>query len=1119
MRIAILLLLLSGLCPSFAHAQTLELTGYTAGISGGSISYHSPLPDVRQALIARSRSDIGSIAWETAAIPVGSSAAWVQFTWLFGIDVNPEQNIYRLFAGDRQLLEFSNPADNSQKTWTINGAGGSSLRFAATMIDQHGDFMGFATLRLPLDFCTPGQPVSLRVEADDAGSNAWYMTFKKGVEESVKLVQQPVLRVERGKRYFMALLEIVSLEQDVTGHFIAESGRQPFRLDAGHNSIPIRFDAEKGPRRVPVRIRIGRRPELTHELALAEVPEWTVYMVQHSHTDIGYTRPQTEILPEHLRYIDYALDYCDQTDHYPDDARFRWTCESSWAVREYLKSRPAGQIERLKRRIAEGRIEVTGMFFNMSEMLDEVSLADQLHPLAAFKEQGIEVQTAIQNDVNGIGWALAEYFPDLGIRYLIMGEHGHRAIIPFDLPTVFWWESPSGKRTLSFRAEHYMYGNFLGLHTGDLASFGPKLLDYLDDLKERKYPWNRIALQNSGYFTDNSPPSTFMCDLARTWNETYEWPVIRIATAREFMAYMEEHHTADLPVHRVAWPDWWTDGFGSAARETAASRVTHSNLSTQEGLLAMARILGSELPDGMHGELRETKDALLFYDEHTFGAAESISDPMAENTMVQWAQKSAYAWEALKRTGRLNEISMGFLQPHLPRSDVPVIAVFNTLNWPRSGMVEAYIDHEVLPPGREFRIVDERGEEMPAQLLRSREDGSYWAIYAREVPAFGFSTYRLELGSGLRTASEKSGFDGKAENKYYRLVLDDRGNIESLLDLELGAELADGGNAWKMGQLIYERLSNRGQLEQFRLEHADRTAPERMEVLSYTTGPVWNALRLRGDLPGCADTRGVEVEIRLYNTEKRIEWIYSLHKLPVTDPEALYVAFPFALDNGALQFEAQGGMIRPGFDQLEGTASDWNTVQSVVMASGDGVAVHWTSHEIPLVQFGEINLGKFSYRANPEKPHIYSWVLNNYWTTNFRASQEGALRWTYQLSSTSDHSPVFATRFGWANRVPLAQRVLPSGGAPASLITRSLLQPVPENLLLVGSTPAPDGKSVFMQFRELEGKATELPVTKLLSGREAEVYRVDALGGSPAPPGEKLLIGPYETVFLKLTVR
>ena len=58
--------------------------------------------------------------------------------------------------------------------------------------------------------------------------------------------------------------------------------------------------------------------------------------IQHSHTDIGYTRSQTEILAEHLRYIDYALDYRDATDNYPENAKFRWTCEASWPVDEFL---------------------------------------------------------------------------------------------------------------------------------------------------------------------------------------------------------------------------------------------------------------------------------------------------------------------------------------------------------------------------------------------------------------------------------------------------------------------------------------------------------------------------------------------------------------------------------------------------------------------------------------------------------------------------------------------------------------------------------------------------------------------------------------------------------------
>src|SRR5665647_3482277 len=46
-----------------------------------------------------------------------------------------------------------------------------------------------------------------------------------------------------------------------------------------------------------------------YPVTLVPPKKWQIYFVQHSHTDIGYTRPQSEILAEHMRYIDYALDY------------------------------------------------------------------------------------------------------------------------------------------------------------------------------------------------------------------------------------------------------------------------------------------------------------------------------------------------------------------------------------------------------------------------------------------------------------------------------------------------------------------------------------------------------------------------------------------------------------------------------------------------------------------------------------------------------------------------------------------------------------------------------------------------------------------------------------------
>ena len=146
------------------------------------------------------------------------------------------------------------------------------------------------------------------------------------------------------------------------------------------------------------------------------------------------------------------------------------------------------QIERLIKRIKEGRIEVTGMYFNFDEIPDEKILAASLAAVGRIKEKGIPVTLAMQDDVNGIGWCLNDYFNQLGIKYLNMGTHGHRALICFDKPTMFWWESPSGKRVLTFRAEHYMTGNtVLEMQTGDIEQIQKQsFINYLISLECKK---------------------------------------------------------------------------------------------------------------------------------------------------------------------------------------------------------------------------------------------------------------------------------------------------------------------------------------------------------------------------------------------------------------------------------------------------------------------------------------------------------------------------------------------------------------------------------------------------------------------------------------------------------
>lgn len=1100
--------------------------GYQRSLSGFPFSYHSPLPDVSGSLIVRANENFRPIEWETAAAPENFREEFAYFIWAYGMDTDVKRYNFDLYVNGEKALSFTNPRSNDRMEWSVDGKDGARLSFYVTLIDKYKDQMGFAVLRLPRAAFTPGEPVRLSVDGEDAGGDIWYMTFKAGVHEKVSIEQEKVVMKDGGKRYSIARFDFMHLGEKASCEVSAAGTTVSATLPPGRSTLELKLPLVEKPTEYIAKIKIGSQPATEVAFRLEPVKQWTAYLVQHTHTDIGYTRPQTEILPEHLRYLDYALDYCDQTDGYPDDARFRWTCEASWAVREYLKSRPQEQVDRLLKRIAEGRIEVTGMFFNFSEVVDEAGLAAQARTVRAFRDMGIPVAAAMQNDVNGIGWCLAEYFHGTGVKYLVMGQHGHRARIPFGKPTAFWWESPSGKRMLAYRSEHYMHGNTLGLISEDLPAFRENLSKYLQSLEDKGYPFLRTAFQFSGYITDNSPPSTTACALVKEWNEKYEWPRLRLATASEFMQYVEENHARGLPVRRTAWPDWWTDGFGSAMLETKAARATQAEMIANTGLAAMAQAMGAELPAGLNSEITGIQDALLFYDEHTMGAAESIRDPLAENSVIQWNEKAAYAWDAVKESRLFQERAMGFLQPFIERQEAPSIAVFNTLNWERSGLVTTFIDYEILPDNKEFRIVDGQGNEAPAQMLSSRTDGAYWGIWVEGVPALGYKSYRIEVSDKDRIMPGATAGKQVFENVFYRLEISpEKGGVASLYDKELGRELLATGDTVLMGQFIYEELDNRHQMERFTHNKMDtvyvplegeRHYLRGLEITRAQEGPIWSSLYLKGVIPG-ADPRGLNLEIRLYHTDKRLELHYGMHKLAVTSPEAVYVAFPFGPEGGKLGFEAQGGIVYPGENQLEGTASDWNTLQNFAFARNEDAQVVIGSNDVPLVQFGAINTGRFYYLRQPETTHLYSWVLNNYWTTNFKASQEGELKWSYYLTSSGDNSNALATRFGWGSRVPLPARVFPAGEKEAAATARSWMDVSAPNLLLVAVRPAEDGNGVLLQFRETEGKEAALAVDGLLKGNIfTAASEVNLFGEEIRTLDEELRIGALETRFVLL---
>lgn len=889
-------------------------------------------------------------------------------------------------------------------------------------------------------------------------------------------------------------------------------------LSRGMNTVEVNIPEGYADRTVALEVRPQRGKALSTKVKIAPADKYTVYLVQHTHTDIGYTKPQTEILTEHLRYIDYAVEYCDLTAGYPDDAKFRWTCEAAWPVREWLRIRPKEQVDKFVKYVRNGQIEVTAMFFNMSELSGENNYKTFLEPVARFRELGLPVETAMQNDVNGIAWCMADYLPDLGVKYFSIGSNNHRALIPFDRPTLYRWESPSGNGMLMFRGDHYHTGNSWGIHTGDMARLQEGVFGYIRQLQRTGYPFPIIAVQYSGYLTDNSPPSMRECDLIRAWNERYAWPKLRSATSNEFLARIDREYGDGLPVYRAAYPDWWTDGFGSAARETAASRKTQSDLVTVEGMLSMAGMGGDGLTEGTHDELRRIHENLLFYDEHTFGASESIWNPGCENSQVQWAEKGSYVWEALKSTQLLYEDAVGRLQGRLYRSAHPTLTFFNPLGWTRSELTTVYIDFELIPDDRAFRIVDAEGKSLRVQPIRSRREGRYYAIWAEDIPAMGYKTFEIVLDEGGAPEPQHSALkDNRIENDYYRIAFDPAtGTISSLYDKGLAREIVDPGSEWKLGAFIYESLNgDRRQMEQKVFKNYRRSSLSDVRCSEVTAGDIYQSICFSGKAEGCDEKFGVQVEVRLYNDVKRVELCYDFIRKPETDPSAIYVAMPWQLEGAELAFDVPGGIVRSGTDQIPGTSASWNTVQNFVAARNGDAQILVSGDAVPLYLLGKLLDDPYRQPRTYEKPHVFPWLMNNYWTTNFRASQEGEFKCSFAISSTDDTSNTAASRFGWSNRIPLYARVMPAATAGnGQQRERSFLRTGCDHVLITSCTPMASGDGILVNLRETDGKAATF--TLLDAGGDALSFTATDATGNPLDGRRvtSLSLKPFENRFI-----
>ncbi|ABF39649.1 glycosyl hydrolases 38-like protein [Candidatus Koribacter versatilis Ellin345] len=854
--------------------------------------------------------------------------------------------------------------------------------------------------------------------------------------------------------------------------------------------------------------------------------KWAVAIIPHEHLDVGFTDYAAKVAELHSQSIDAAMGLIQKT---PD---FRWTLDGSWVATQYLNGRSAEAREQFLQYVRDGSITIPPEFANQHTGNASVeALARSFynqHQLA--REYKLPTADAAQIvDVPAYTWGYASVLHDAGIKYFIAASNSWRAPIMllgrWNEKSPFYWEGPDGNRVLMWYSRAYLQAHTLFGGPWRMESIRDSLPVFLQAYTRPDYTANTAII--FGTQLENTPLAKEQSEIVGTFNHEYAWPKLEFSTVHSAMAQIEQEWKGEIPVYRGDFGPYWEDGYGSDAAHTAIHRENQHRIATAEVLgAAVSSIDPRVIPD--HTLLDDAWWNELTYDEHTWTYVGATTQPEHHQSEDQIALKGARVTRA--RNDIDESIQRGWAQLEaLVHPKEASVAVFNSLNWKRSGVVETD-----LPDGS--TLVDATtGSEVPLEVrfkgkgisLPGFGPGNVRVRFtASDVPAIGYKLFTIRPTSAA--SHEPESLHGNVfENDFYRVTIAPSGGaIASVYDKQLGRELVDQNSPYKFGAYLYVTGGDeypRNSLYRFgaglNLPALTAHAAQSATVVSAQRTPLGIRITMHSS---ATNTTSIETEIFLPSSQKQVFLTYRVHKERVLTRESAYIAFPFAVADPQFTYGSQTGWVNPAKDELAGGSREWYLPTTWAAVYNPQISATVVPLDAPLTTFGDIMRGAWPAEFKPKSSTIFSWLMNNYWGTNFPAWQGGDFTFRYAVTSDAKFDPAALNHFGWNALTPLERddigastdtSPLPSQQAELLAISNSKIN-------LLTWKRAEDGDRTILRLQDASGEASQFTIaSKYVKVEQAWSCNLLEDNQAPLPVGSggiAVSIKPFQVLTIRL---
>lgn len=617
---------------------------------------------------------------------------------------------------------------------------------------------------------------------------------------------------------------------------------------------------------------------------------YEIHVVPHSHVDLawGWTYEETKRIMRTI--FDRATELMEL------DPEYTFAQDQPPA---YVHLEGTVLMEKMARRISEGRLDVAGAFYSQPEgnlpcgesFIRQIMLCKRYFA----GRFGVEPVTGWNLDsFSGHCWSLPQILSKSGVRYYTFANWAN--LIP---DVEFWWEGPDGSKILAYHLPcHYDSAQMMG-HDKILKN----LFGYISRSKARKF----MFLDGD----DLTPPVRESLEGVSWFRGLRIAPDVSFSTPRRFFEELEAPGLEGVPTYRGELLQYLDpQGDNNVGSYTTHAEVKRRNrqceglLLSAEKLGSIASLLGMEFPRDRIGRAWHN---VLLNQMHDILPGTAIREAYVE-AHQGYDEAEKIAREAIARAA-------GTIASRVDTSGkgIPIV-VFNTLGWERTGLASFTVtlahSYQAWP-----RITSDTGEDVECQVIRDslgtydKTNRNLEIIFpARDVPALGYRTYHLGLDGAPPQASPIEEKDGtlRLGNEFLEAGVSTRtGLLESL---------ARDGDEFLPGEaqgLLFQRYDDDGDPWHIRIK-GDPVELEEADVSVLEEGPVrWSVLvgRRHGGTE-ISETISVSRSIPLVSCQVTIDCreLNCLYKVGVPfaggSPKAVF-EIPFAA------IERKGEMDRP----------------------------------------------------------------------------------------------------------------------------------------------------------------------------------------------------------------